>query len=707
VPIASAAALQSEGKPLDAGAREFFESRFDRDLSAVRVHQGPTARAAAHVLGAQAFAKGNDIAWPDTAPAIDSPSGRRLMAHELTHVAQQQNGATAGSPAGSAAAEREAKVSSTMVPSSAPIAVSTATRPSVAFSVEEWLTGSPDLSTRSDASLNEDIRLIDEWLRHQTGTTPDVLRLEDALTQLHRELARRRGAAQVPQAPNPIVAMLGGQSGAAVPDVLANQRSVAYADVDAMRRDVNAMIAFLDRTDVSESDRVIVQTQLSNVEPLTGIVSGFKFDHSDLPGVEAWKMEPLARRIAAAPMVPVRLVGHTDPVGTHQYNVDLGKRRASEVKRQLNIALETIRSGLSSQVQFVIQSPGEADPITSNRTEAGRAANRRVEVFVPVAGPTITFPVPVPPVPPVIVIPGPITITPNEDDKPTTLPPIHAPRLPFDPRTIGQGSKVTDPSGKGANPIWAILGAVAGGLRLTISASLSEIPGDVLSEAVGAALDAFLIEGTGTAGVGLAGERAAEVILEHFLADKTRVFSLNELSKRFPLVDLITPYEIPSVKNFGILAEGSYENVRPNLMSAFKQLIGEDWPEGSRYRKLTQASEELFEERSRIPKQVLPKLLRSAKSATDVEAALQELATMRIPDDYVEPFRRDVAEYMAKKMGVSIDINGKLLPGRKLTSKAAGIIQAYENKVQSIGLRSSDFKILLETAKEEAKKRIK
>ena len=80
---------------------------------------------------------------------------------------------------------------------------------------------------------------------------------------------------------------------------------------------------------------------------------------------------------------------------------------------------------------------------------------------------------------------------------------------------------------------------------------------------------------------------------------------------------------------------------------------------------------------------------------------------MRIPDDYVEPFRRDVAEYMAKKMGVSIDINGKLLPGRKLTSKAAGIIQAYENKVQSIGLRSSDFKILLETAKEEAKKRIK
>ncbi|MGH7649259.1 MAG: hypothetical protein ACREND_14170, partial [Gemmatimonadaceae bacterium] len=153
--------------------------------------------------------------------------------------------------------------------------------------------------------------------------------------------------------------------------------------------------------------------------------------------------------------------------------------------------------------------------------------------------------------------------------------------------------------------------------------------------------------------------------------------------------------------------DGSYQDVKSSLLGEFKKLIGDDWPEGSRYRKLTQASEALFENRSQIPKQALPDLLRKAKSPADVEAMLQKLGTMRVPDDFVKPLRDDVAEYMAKKMGVSIGINGKVLPGNTLTPKDARIIQAYAQKIETIGLKSTDFKILLETAKEQALKQKK
>ena len=89
-------AANTAGQPLPAATRTTMQERFGgRDFSAVRIHTGGDADALARSLNAQAFTVGNDIFFAGNRFDPASPSGQLLLAHELTHVAQQQN---AGAP---------------------------------------------------------------------------------------------------------------------------------------------------------------------------------------------------------------------------------------------------------------------------------------------------------------------------------------------------------------------------------------------------------------------------------------------------------------------------------------------------------------------------------------------------------------------------------------------------------------------------------
>ena len=77
------------GRPLARSERAFFEPRFGRDFSNVRVHEDSAADKAANAIDARAFAYGDDIAF---AKGERSKGGDRLMAHELAHVAQDDSG---------------------------------------------------------------------------------------------------------------------------------------------------------------------------------------------------------------------------------------------------------------------------------------------------------------------------------------------------------------------------------------------------------------------------------------------------------------------------------------------------------------------------------------------------------------------------------------------------------------------------------------
>jgi Putative peptidoglycan binding domain/OmpA family len=106
-------------------------------------------------------------------------------------------------------------------------------------------------------------------------------------------------------------------------------------------------------------------------------------------------VQSLAQRVVASwdtrtPMRLVRLVGHTDPVGTNAYNLNLGGRRALEVQNALKAAIEALRPGLSAQITFIPDTEGERCPVGDNRKADGRVRNRRVEVFLRSAQTTTT-----------------------------------------------------------------------------------------------------------------------------------------------------------------------------------------------------------------------------------------------------------------------------------------------------------------------------
>jgi outer membrane protein OmpA-like peptidoglycan-associated protein len=84
--------IRSPGYPLDVATRAFFESRFGRDFSGVRVHTGTRAAESAAAVNALAYTVGQDVVFADGRYAPTGTETRRLLAHELAHVLQQ-NGA--------------------------------------------------------------------------------------------------------------------------------------------------------------------------------------------------------------------------------------------------------------------------------------------------------------------------------------------------------------------------------------------------------------------------------------------------------------------------------------------------------------------------------------------------------------------------------------------------------------------------------------
>ncbi|MCY7272246.1 MAG: DUF4157 domain-containing protein [Phormidesmis sp. CAN_BIN44] len=81
--------LSSPGQPLDPVIRAFMEPRFDHDFSRVRIYSGGAAEQSAREVNANAYTAGHNIVFGAGEFAPGTQEGRRLIAHELTHVVQQ------------------------------------------------------------------------------------------------------------------------------------------------------------------------------------------------------------------------------------------------------------------------------------------------------------------------------------------------------------------------------------------------------------------------------------------------------------------------------------------------------------------------------------------------------------------------------------------------------------------------------------------
>lgn len=94
-PPSVAATIARTGRPLEPGVRHGFEASFGTDLARVRVHDDGAAAASAADVDALAYTVGPHVVFARGRYAPETAAGRRLLAHELTHVVQQDGGGPA------------------------------------------------------------------------------------------------------------------------------------------------------------------------------------------------------------------------------------------------------------------------------------------------------------------------------------------------------------------------------------------------------------------------------------------------------------------------------------------------------------------------------------------------------------------------------------------------------------------------------------
>jgi hypothetical protein len=84
--------LKGGGQPLTDSARSFFETRIGQDFSQVQIHTDAKAASTAKAVNARAFTLGHGIVFGAGQHQPQTREGKRLLAHELVHVGQQNGG---------------------------------------------------------------------------------------------------------------------------------------------------------------------------------------------------------------------------------------------------------------------------------------------------------------------------------------------------------------------------------------------------------------------------------------------------------------------------------------------------------------------------------------------------------------------------------------------------------------------------------------
>lgn len=136
--------------------------------------------------------------------------------------------------------------------------------------------------------------------------------------------------------------------------------------------------AELERQLAAEAARAELRiTRLAGDALKVGVASdaSFAFGKSDLNSTAQATFGKIASILKDYDKTVIHVVGHTDSVGSDSYNMGLSQQRAQAVLNQLTangVLLERVRT----------EGRGEREPIASNETAQGRAANRRVDIVI-------------------------------------------------------------------------------------------------------------------------------------------------------------------------------------------------------------------------------------------------------------------------------------------------------------------------------------
>lgn len=156
----------------------------------------------------------------------------------------------------------------------------------------------------------------------------------------------------------PLGAVLGGVVGGVAGGVIGNK-------MDKQAKEIKETLPGAEVERVGEGIKITLNENTVN----------FDFNSATLTSTAKANLDKLITVLKNNPDTNINIYGYTDSVGSDSYNLTLSGKRADAVKAYLT------SKGVASSRLFT-QGMGEANPVASNDTDAGRAKNRRVEFAI-------------------------------------------------------------------------------------------------------------------------------------------------------------------------------------------------------------------------------------------------------------------------------------------------------------------------------------
>jgi hypothetical protein len=288
-------AATTEARAMPAEQRAFYEGRLGHDFSAVRIHAGPAAAAAASSVQAQAFTLGNDVYFGQSFYQPHAPAGQRLIAHELAHTVQQRPNVIARRALDDAPAAADAGPAS-------------AEATSASRELAETLPGGEDLASERVSQLDPEAR--GEALARLRDQLPAGE--TDKAEALARREAERPDAKTPPPKPAPTPAKPGEtpSPGAETLGVETRAEPAAPAPVETKPAEVEGAPAPAhERASAGAAAKMQEAVQAISGEPATGDVDSELAAPPETPAAAGGEKQAQGGDAAAAAQSAVALLG--------------------------------------------------------------------------------------------------------------------------------------------------------------------------------------------------------------------------------------------------------------------------------------------------------------------------------------------------------------------------------------------------------------
>ncbi|WP_431066961.1 eCIS core domain-containing protein [Methylotuvimicrobium sp.] len=404
--------LGCSGSLMDAALRKDMESRFDHDFSQVRVHLGGVAEQSAREVNDQAYTVGRNIVFGAGQFAPQTHTGRRLLAHELSHVVQQTGNS---SPKIQRQPEKDQGPSSEIGKALDKNDLFQKLPKAARDKILEEIDKAPETITKAVLDKIIDLAPIDseykEGLKKAgeaiitavTGREAPSVSKCDAVSGYHEGTSSTykgmccRGSIESEMtccpkdkfAPNNIPVCCKGDEYVTTDFKCEKASAIDFSTIcmppgkkDALGKCCMPPLDVINGMCVNPP-KPKPPPQPFSIKFSLGVIDDYNIDESVLNSRQTLHFEKIKKRILQylefCPSSMITIIGFADKPGTEEHNFDLGQRRADYVKFLLQLELIKINFNGFPPLLFS-RSEGENNPVDTESGEKYSARNRRVEI---------------------------------------------------------------------------------------------------------------------------------------------------------------------------------------------------------------------------------------------------------------------------------------------------------------------------------------